>query len=76
MRLLLIVQGFAIILTAQGQNSDLTGLCGKFESYVISYGGILFEPLNEYLNMPDSDLCNTYKEEFYLNVLKISKKHF
>jgi hypothetical protein len=40
------------------------------------FGGLFFNPLNESSNVPDSVLCNTYEEEFYLNGLKIGKGFF
>ena len=56
------------------QNKDFTVIpCGEQKTLVFIYGGIVFEPLNESLNVSDSVLINIRKEEFYLNGLKIDK---
>lgn len=37
---------------------------------------IFFKPLNENSNKPITNLCNIYKEEFYLNGLQLNKEEF
>jgi len=76
MRIVLLIFMWTFYYASQGQNSDLTGYCGESKSHVFVYGGILFEPFNEFSNRPDTILCDAYKEEFYLNGLKLHKELF
>ena len=78
MKIVLIIVSLALSLNLQGQNENGNNkrICIGNVTLLYFYDGIFFEPVNESSNLPDTVLCNTYVEEFYLNGLKISRESF
>lgn len=65
-----------IYYSSNAQNDHVRGPCGEIKSIILVQGGILFEPIEENQNPPDSILCSSYEEEFYLNGIQINKDQF
>lgn len=76
MKYIILIILITVTFSGKAQSDFQEGPDGYVSSYMLFYGGVRFKPMDYRSNKPDTVLCRTFEENFYINGIQLNKEQF